>query len=164
MVNLCPWHSFPGKTTEPGVPLVHLGSICNPAQRRQSSSSPLWAWEPLRLTMTSTSGWWVSLQITSIGGTVSLKTLVSQKEDSEMSPTLELKYKLLLAKYSTIFQVGLCRALSLAQQDTWHLQSTDMRARERPHASSVPLALVLPAWAVGRWDHLVCCVSGCFHL
>lgn len=36
MVKLCPQNSFPGKTTEPGVPLVHLGPIGNPAQGRQS--------------------------------------------------------------------------------------------------------------------------------
>lgn len=108
-----------------GVPLGHLAPICNPAQSRQSVPWDLdGVLSALSEPGSSALGWWVSLQITGTGGTVSLKILVSQRQDFEMSPVLELTFNLFLAKYSTIFQVELCRALGLAQQDTWHLEST----------------------------------------
>lgn len=72
-----------------------------------------------------------------------------------MSPTLNSR-KLLLARDSTVFQMELERSLCLAQQNTWHVESRD--------TSQVPLALVVQALAVGRWECWVRRVSGCCRL
>lgn len=55
-----------------------------------------------------------------------------------MCPILEFKYKLLLAKYGTIFQMELYRALSLAQQDTWDLEPTESDHILSPTGSGPP--------------------------